>query len=156
MKIANNGPHMFTLTDAVNLLNNSAGSQGLVPSRLQTNSALKGDYILTDEQALNEAERIRTGKHALDNPQGLGLGYLAGGKLPGHPTFSDESPYVIQGLKSAEGGQWSGNEGNWSYAPSQSQFDRNPEYKKQLMEYCQNEKGKGINRIVLPNGRRIE
>ncbi len=156
MKITNNGPYMFTLADAVKLLNNSAGKQGLEPSTLQTNSALKGDYMLTDEQALNEVKRLITGNHALDNPQGFGLGSLPGGKLTGHPAFSNESPYAIQGLKAAEGGQWSGNEGNWSYAPSQSQFDRNPEYSKQLMEYFQNEKGNGINRIILPNGKIVE
>ena len=156
MKISNNGPHMFTLSDAVKLLNNSYGKQGLSPEGLQTNSALKGDYVLTDTQALNELERIKSGKHALDNPTGYGLGSIAGGKLPGHPTFSNDSPYAIKGLKSAEGGEWYGSEGNWTYVPSKAQFERDPKYMDNLMGYFDREKNNGINRIILPNGKIIE
>lgn len=155
MKISNNGPYMFTLTDSVNLLNNAYEKQGLSPQRLQVDSALKGDYVLTDTQALNELERVKSRKHALDNPNGYGLGSIAGGKLPGHPTFSKESPYAIQGLKSAEGGEWSGVEGNWTYVPSKFQFDRDSKYGNKLMQYFIQEKNKGINKIVLPDGQTI-
>ena len=144
--------HMFTLADAVKLMNSAEGKKGLTPEALQKDSALLGDYVLTDSQALTELERIRSGKHALDNPKGMGLGSLAGGKLPSHPTFSNESPYYIKGFASAEGGSWDKQGPKWNYTPSNEQIKRDPNYLDGLMHYFSREKGNGIDSITLPNG----
>lgn len=77
---------------------------------------------------------------------------LAAGKLTGHPTFSVESPYSIDGFRNAQGGQWSGEDGNWTYRPSQSQIDRDPEYLNKLHMYYSREKGNGIDNIAMPKG----
>ena len=151
MRVAEN-THVFTLSDAVKLMNAAEGKKGLTPEVIQRDSALLGDYVLTDSQALTELERIRSGKHALDNPNGMGLGSLAGGKLPSHPTFSNESPYHIKGFASAEGGAWDKQGLNWNYTPSVEQIKRDPAYLDKLMHYYEMEKGNGIDSITLPKG----
>lgn len=150
MRVTGN-THVFTLADAVKLMNAAEGKKELTPEVLQRDSALLGDYVLTDSQALTELDRIRSGNHALDNPNGMGLGSLAGGKLPSHPTFSNESPYYIKGLASAEGGSWDKQGLNWNYTPSKEQIKRDPDYLNRLEHYYRMEKGNGIDSITLPN-----
>jgi len=145
-------PNMLTLADAMELVNAAKNSTGLDSASLQRDSALLGNYVLTNSQAANEVNRRAKGLHAADNPGGLGLTGLPGGKLPGHPTFSDESPYAIKGLEAAEGGTWSKDKSGWVYAPSESQFKRNPNYVNELRGYFEREQGKGIDKVVLPDG----
>ena len=141
---------MFTLRNAMDLAKGAQGLGNMDPKTLQYKSAVLGDYVLTDAQALVEAERMKSGKHATDN--GMGVDYLGneGGKLPGHPSFSSESPYHVKGLQAAEGGDWVQADGKWLYYPSQKQFDRDPNYNAKLQEYYRKEKGKGIDGIVMP------
>ena len=154
MRISGN-KHVFTLADAVKLMNAAEGKKGLTPEVLQRDSALLGDYVLTDSQALTELERIRSGEHALDNPEGMGLGSIAGGKLPSHPTFSSESPYHIKGFAPAEGGTWDKQGLDWNYTPSNEQIKRDSNYLNRLKHYFDREKGNGIDSITLPNGKSI-
>lgn len=111
---------MFTLQDAVGL----AAQYGKNPTKTeQYNSAILGNYVLTDEQAKNEVARRETGIHLPDNGKGTSGG-LPSGKLPGHPTFSTESPYSIEGLAAAQGGKWQRLPNNsWSFAPAQHTID---------------------------------
>ena len=141
---------MFTLKDAIGLAENSKGLGNMDPKTLQYNSAIKGDYVLSDAQALYELERRAKGEHGLDNPKAVDYLGNPGGKLPGHPTFSSESPYHIKGLMASEGGDWSETTNGWQYAPSKHQFTRDPNYVHKLAEYFNREKGNGIDAIKFP------
>ena len=142
---------MFTLADAVGLAKGAEGLGRVDPKTLQYNSAVKGDYVLSDAAAKYELERMAKGEHKLDGSGNADYNGNMEGKLPGHPTFSSESPYHIQGLKAAEGGEWlEGRDGKWTYAPSQYQFDRDPSYRAKLDRYYESEKGNGIDGIRMP------
>ena len=144
-----NGINVFTLADAARL---SKDSQTDPIKRIQFDEAVKGNYVYSDQQAREHAARMTSGAHASDGGNGEQYLGLAAGKLPGHPTFSTESPYNIDGFRSAQGGQWSGSDGDWTYSPSQSQIDRDPAYLDKLQKYYDREKGKGIDKIEMPQG----
>ena len=148
------GKQLFTLADAVGLAQGAANDAA---KNIQYQQALKGGYVLSDQQALNDIERMKTGKHLPDagddGRQYLGL---AVGKLPWHPAASNESPYSIKGFKGAEAGDWDQIDGKWVYKPSQAQFDRNPNYTSELMNYFNNNKGKYVDSIQMPDGRIIK
>ena len=97
-----NGINVFTLADAVRL---SRDSQTDPIKRIQFDEAVKGDYVYSDQQAKEHANRVAEGIHASDGGSGEQYLGLAAGKLPGHPTFSVESPYNIDGFRSAQGKQ---------------------------------------------------
>jgi len=149
-------PTMFTLKDAISLANLASQHGTMSPEDLQYKSATLGDYVLTNEQALNELDRLKSGKHAPDGAEGLNSINLPGGKLPSHVTFSEESPYYIEGFKATEGGSWTKDEDGWTYTPSESQIERDPNYLSRLRDYYDREKGNGIDKIVLPNGKVIQ
>lgn len=149
------GKQLFTLADAVGLAEGANQSEA---KSIQAQEALRGNYILSDQQALQDIERKKTGQHLLDNggteSQYLGLPI---GKLPNHPAASNESPYSVKGFKGTEAGDWvQYGDNKWEYRPSQSQFDRNPNYMEGLANYFNKEKNNGVNRILLPNGKVIE
>ena len=74
------------------------------------------------------------------------------GKLYNHPTFSDQSAFAN---KKHPGGKWIGRGENGSkqdiYFPSKNQVTQ-PGYNDKLIEYFNYEKGRGIDKIVYPNG----
>ena len=144
-----NGINVFTLADTARL---SRDSQTDPIKRVQFDEAVKGNYVYSDQQAREHTARTASGSHAGDNGSGEQYLGLAAGKLPGHPTFSTESPYNIDGFRSAQGGQWSGSDDDWTYSPSQSQIDRDPMYLDKLQKYYSREKGNGIDRIEMPQG----
>lgn len=149
------GLAMFTLANAVKLMNAADGKPVDSIEAIKANEALKGGYLHTDESAKQKQEWLRTGNrsHGLDNPNGIdSITGLPGGKLPNHVTYSNESPYSI-GLKNSQGGEWVKVNDEWSYAPSQVQFDKNSQYMSELLKYLQQEKGNGIGSITLPNGK---
>ena len=144
-----NGNYIFTVRDAIGLAEHASKSDALNQQYLE---AVKGDYILPSKELVNNEERKANGTHLQDgSDSSTGLAGLAAGKLPGHPTFSRESPYAIRGLSSADGGEWNKTSKGWEYSPSQSQFDRDPAYKMKLLEYYEREKGNGIDSIKLPD-----
>ena len=76
------------------------------------------------------------------------------GKKPDHPTFSKESWFSQFGNK--KGGEWKQSEdGSWEFYPQEWQV-KDIDRMNKLMKYFENERGKGIDRIVLPNGRIIQ
>ena len=114
-----NGNYIFTLRDAMSLAKNADKSP---IGKTMYDSAIQGNYVLTPEQAA--AEATRTG-HLKDAGAGLALTGLPSGKTVDHITFSSESPYAINGLKAAQGGQWDELPQNkWSYTPSQQTVDK--------------------------------
>jgi hypothetical protein len=148
-----------TLADVATLIKARAKNDKYTPEQVKMRDAIYGNYLHTDDSAKQKAEWLKTGssQHSLDNPQGIdSITGLPGGKLPGHPTFSEESPYAIKGLKAAEGGKWNNKDGKWDYTPSQYQFERDSNYADGLWNYFQHEKGNGIDRIILPNGKILE
>lgn len=130
----------MTLQDIVKL-SNLAEKDSIKAEQYQ--EALKGGYLLTEEQAKNNIVRKQTGEHlpdsGVDGDTGLGL---PSGKLPWHPTFSEESPYA-NGLASASAGKWSKSPEGWIYTPSKGQFDRNLNYERSLAEYFAENAGNG-------------
>jgi len=146
---------MFTLRDAIELAKGADSHQtglGSIEKQLQYESAVLGDYVLTDKMAKNELARRAGGEHGLDNPRGTDYLGNQGGKLPSHPTFSDQSPYYIKGLSSAEGGTWTNDNGKDVYIPHPAQFSRDPGYMDKLLWAFDREKGNGIDAINLPDG----
>ena len=139
MKIGDNN-YMFTLKDAAGL----AGQQ--------YTEAVKGNYMLPTAEIAGNDARMKSGKHLADGGSNdTGVEGLPAGKLPGHPTFSTESPYNIDGFKSAQGGVWTKTDGGWDYAPSGGQLQK-PEYMSQLLQYYNRNKGNGIDSMTLPKG----
>ena len=130
----------MTLQDIVKL-SNLADKDPVKAEQYQ--EALKGGYLLTEEQAKNNIVRKQTGEHlpdsGTDGDTGLGL---PSGKLPWHPTFSEESPYA-NGLAAASAGKWDKLPEGWVYTPSKGQFDRSPNYGKSLAEYFVENIGNG-------------
>lgn len=146
---------MFTLSDMVKLADAAHGKPEDSVEAIKYKEAVLGDYLHTDASAKQKQEWLKTGsmEHGLDNPGGIdSITGKPGGKLPSHPTFSDESPYAISGFVGAEGGKWSKVGNKWNYTPSNAQFKRNPSYESALLEYFNQEKGNGIDTITLPNG----
>lgn len=138
MQIGNSNTHMFTLKDSTGL----AGQQYI--------EAVKGNYMLPTAEIVNNEARVKSGKHLGDaGSSETGVPGLPAGKLPGHPTFSTESPYNIDGFKSAQGGVWTKTNGGWDYSPSGGQLQK-PEYMSQLLQYYNINKGNGIDTISLP------
>lgn len=144
--IINDSNYMFTLQDAVGLANIAKVN---TDKNKQYIEAIKGNYILpTNEIAGNEA-RMKSGKHLADGGSNdTGIIGLPAGKLPGHPTFSTESPYSIDGFKSAQGGVWLKSDNGWDYTPSQNQLNT-PGYIEGLAEYAKNKRS-GIDTLTLP------
>lgn len=137
MKIGDNN-YMFTLKDAAGL----AGQQ--------YKEAVKGSYMLPTAEIADNAARVKSGKHLADAVSSdTGVEGLPAGKLPGHATFSTESPYNIDGFKSAQGGVWTKTGGGWDYTPRGEQLQK-PEYMSQLLQYYNRNKGNGIDTISLP------
>ena len=68
------------------------------------------------------------------------------GKLPWHPTFSNESAYASEGNP---GGSWGNVDGKWVFTPSQQQM-QTPGYVESLAQYYAQEKGKGIDKVNMP------
>ena len=72
------------------------------------------------------------------------------GKLPNHPTYSQESWFSKNTDK--KGGSWMQDKnGRWIFAPQEWQVN-NPEGLDNLLRYFGREKGRGIDEILLPNG----
>ena len=76
------------------------------------------------------------------------LHYMDTGKKPNHPTFSGESLFAS---KDQPGGQWSQDQAGWTFTPSQNQIDT-PGYLNKLQGYFNQEHGKGIDHVNLPEG----
>lgn len=146
------GKQLITLQDMVGLANGARDSEA---KRVQYDQALHGGYILSDQQALADIERQKTGKHLDDGNSGEHYLGLAIGKLPNHPTFSNESPYAVKGFKGAEAGEWEQADGKWIYKPSQSQFDKDPGYADRLNRYYNRNNGNGIDKIEMPKSKDI-
>jgi len=152
---------IFTLADGIKLINAAEGKEKYSPEMVKMVEAIKGNYLHTDETAKQKAEWLKTGNktHGKDSPKGVdSTTGLPGGKLPGHPTFSTQTPYHIPGLAITAAGEWSKLRDNpetgkeeWAYIPDSRQFN-NPDYMKQLMDYYRDEKGRGIDGIWMPNG----
>ena len=69
------------------------------------------------------------------------------GKLPSHPTFSNESKYSNA---QTPGGSWDHNpKEGWVYTPSQEQL-KSEGYTEGLARYFQNEYGRGIDNVKMP------
>ena len=72
------------------------------------------------------------------------------GKLPNHPTFSKESWFSKNGDR--KGGSWKQDKnGRWMFSPEQWQVDDTNNFNN-LLRYFEQEKGRGIDGIMLPNG----
>ena len=91
-----------------------------------------------------------------DGVKSNNLGHMGDkGKLPWHPTFSNESVFATNAKNNsniglAEGGEWlEGDNGDYQYAPSNWQMSQ-PNYLRDLQRYYQYEKGKGIDKVKLP------
>ena len=136
MKINGNN-YMLTLQDVMGL----AAHVNTPIGKVMYDSAVKGNYILTPEQAAQESARRASGKHAKDSGVGLALPGLPSGKTVDHITFSNESPYAIKGLRAAQGGSWTETQnGKYNFIPSQHTVDKYGE--EGLADYFrQHEKG---------------
>ena len=88
-----------------------------------------------DYSMVSAFDRLSTGGHIGDI-----------GKLPNHPTFSNESLYDS---KETPAGTWEQTEKGWGYTPSEWQANQ-PNYKEKLMRYFNREKGHGIDYINSP------
>lgn len=121
--------------------------------------------LLAQKYDVAEANK---GKHAGYNPDySFGLAALAGtnmnpddighfkdaGKLPNHPTFSNEAILSGQGLLGqAEGGQWNSNEGKHSFTPSRWQMNNmynTPEGRSFIRNYF-NKREQGVELLTHP------
>jgi hypothetical protein len=77
------------------------------------------------------------------------------GKLPWHPTFSNQSAFSTNFVNGepifgmAEGGKWTSDNRGDTFYPSQWQMSR-PGYQRELQRYFDNERGRGIDNIVVP------
>lgn len=152
------GLAIFTLADAVKLGEAAKGKPADSVEAIKAREALKGGYLHTDESAIKKQLQMRTGdnSHWLDNPQGVdSTTGLPGGKLPSHTTYSNESPYDT-GIRSARGGEWIETKDGWGFKPSDVQLEKGSPYMSKLLEYYVNEKGNGIDSILLPGGKVIK
>ena len=112
------------------------------PTPLPIGISIDGDYVIDNTVSSN----VNADGHMLD---GLGDVSQVQGKLPYHPTFSDQSPY-----RDASAGKWVeayglGPLGKDVYYPTQEQMQR-PGYSAELAQYFKYEKGRGIDDIVVP------
>lgn len=85
--------------------------------------------------------------YGADNQAGEYGHYSDKGKLPHHPTFSDESKYHTA---DAPGGSWSLANGGWDFKPTINQIQNVPGYLNSLARYYEEEKGKGIDKVTMP------
>jgi hypothetical protein len=132
-----------------------------------------GDRVIPDRNNVNtrlrmyEFANLMGGDHMagdagdyvyFDGTQGNSLGHMGDvGKLPWHPTFSNESAFATNSVNQsgnniglAEGGQWIENgNGGYQYQPSIWQMQQ-PNYVENLQRYYQQEKGRGIDSVQLP------
>ena len=72
--------------------------------------------------------------------------YSDKGKMPYHPTFSNESKYST---KETPGGEWSKTEKGWVFTPSAYQINQEG-YEDKLANYYRSEYGKGIYGVSMP------
>ena len=98
--------------------------------------SIDGDYVI-DNSVIQEGSG-----HLQDGIEGNSLQ----GKLPYHPTFSNESPYAS---KLGTNPHWENNNGRDVYYPTQEQMQRDG-YIAELQDYYKREKGKGIDKIIVP------
>jgi hypothetical protein len=85
--------------------------------------------------------------YGTDNVKGEFGHYTDKGKLPFHPTFSNESKYSNA---QTPGGSWDHNpKEGWVYTPSQEQL-KSEGYTEGLARYFQNEYGRGIDNVKMP------
>jgi len=110
---------------------------------------------LADELAVVNADRLAKVLGGISGDYDYSQGgeanamghYTDKGKMPWHPTFSNESVYSNA---DNAGGEWyTTDEGKWKFVPSQQQVVE-PGYAAMLAEYYQNEKGKGIDTVEYP------
>ena len=73
------------------------------------------------------------------------------GKLPWHPTFSDQSAYNSLATPAGHWNEQSNSEGKlgWNYQPSLWQM-KQPDYINSLQRYYNQEAGRGIDTVTLP------
>ena len=108
---------------------------------LPVGAAVEGDYVidLSIPQVVNEHG------HSGDSLNGS----TVQGKLPWHPTFSDQSPYAGNGAPRWEEAYGLGPLGKDVYHPTIEQIQR-PGYMNELTRYFTNEKGRGIDAVEMP------
>lgn len=141
---------IFTLADAVKLISAAEGAPKNSIDAIKYKEAVLGEYLHSDESAAKKKQWIETGskKHGRDNPNGIdSTTGKPGGKLPGHITFSDQSPYSI-GLAAATGGHWGRNNEGDFYIPTKPQWS-DPEEQAKLKRYFASENENGM--LVSPN-----
>ena len=149
-----NGANIITLQEIVGL--GTLAEKDPI-AKEQYNEALYGGYMLTRDQAAENVNRKLSGSHLPDSQVGLWYLDLPSGKLPWHPTFSNESPYA-NGLSSTSAGEWEKKSDGWQYSPSQGQFNRDINYQDKLYEYFKHNQGTNdeqTNSIKLPSGKII-
>ena len=78
--------------------------------------------------------------------------YTDAGKLPNHPTFSNQSVFATD---TSPGGSWSNREGRWIFNPSDKQLLTRG-YMNKLQEYFNDEYGRGIDGVSLPFGSEMQ
>ena len=78
--------------------------------------------------------------------------YTDAGKLPNHPSFSNQSVFATN---TDPGGSWSNQNGRWIYSPSDKQLLTNG-YIDKLQRYFNNEYGRGIDGVSLPFGSKMK
>ena len=145
--VADRAVPIFTLRDMIDL-GNKAKTDPIAAE--QYNEATKGGYLLSRQQAAENAARKQDGVHVGDAGTGdTGIG-LPAGKLPSHVTFAEGSPFAL-GLAAQKAGEWIENgDNNWTFVPNATRL-QDAEYKDELARYYTKEYGNGINNLQVGN-----
>ena len=145
--VADRAVPMFTMRDMIDL-GNKAKTDPIAAE--QYNEVTKGGYLLSRQQAAENAARKQSGVHVGDAGTGdTGIG-LPAGKVPSHVTFGEGSPFAL-GLAAQKAGKWIENgENNWTFVPNATRL-QDAEYKDELARYYTKEYGNGINNLQVGN-----